>query len=156
MELLIQHNLWQFLSALKSEKHPLVLWIDAIYIKQADIEERNKQVAVMGDIYWTASAVRAWLGLEGDESRIASRLAGAPQLSARLAEIRELKTSPRTPHIIPFNHEHDSENGLNRISAVQLERSLDALGHRSYWTRIRIVQEILLADSCIYTVDRML
>ncbi|KAF4470942.1 heterokaryon incompatibility [Fusarium albosuccineum] len=45
-----------------------VLWIDAICIDQtaAGTDERNTQVAMMGDIYSAASNVLVWLG-EGDD-----------------------------------------------------------------------------------------
>ena len=38
-----------------------LLWIDAICINQTDIDERNAQVAIMGDIYKEASRVLVWL-----------------------------------------------------------------------------------------------
>jgi len=39
------------------------LWIDALCINQADFEERNSQVLLMGNIYSSASEVLIWLGL---------------------------------------------------------------------------------------------
>jgi len=38
------------------------LWIDAIYINQADVNERNHQVAQMQEIYAGAKEVIVWLG----------------------------------------------------------------------------------------------
>jgi hypothetical protein len=39
------------------------LWVDALCIDQADFEERNSQVLLMGNIYSSASEVLIWLGL---------------------------------------------------------------------------------------------
>jgi hypothetical protein len=47
---------------------PILLWVDAICINQQDVEERNSQVLMMGDIYRHAVSVLAWLGPEADKS----------------------------------------------------------------------------------------
>ncbi|KAH8787831.1 heterokaryon incompatibility protein-domain-containing protein [Diaporthe sp. PMI_573] len=41
------------------------LWVDAICINQQDTAERNRQVALMGEIYTGARYVLTWLGLPG-------------------------------------------------------------------------------------------
>lgn len=46
-----------------------VLWIDSICIDQTSNEERDKQVAMMADIYKQASEVIVWLGEEDETSR---------------------------------------------------------------------------------------
>ena len=46
--------------------HARVLWIDAICINQADLDERSSQVALMADVYRRADRVIVWLG-EGNE-----------------------------------------------------------------------------------------
>ncbi|KAI8219941.1 hypothetical protein K4K54_009024 [Colletotrichum sp. SAR 10_86] len=43
------------------------LWADALCINQYDIEERNQQVAMMGELYSSASVVLSWLSsVDGD------------------------------------------------------------------------------------------
>jgi hypothetical protein len=49
----------------------IALWVDAVSINQSDVEERNQQVAMMRDIYASATDVIIWLG-EGDEVSIAA------------------------------------------------------------------------------------
>lgn len=52
-------------SALRHLRRPdemRILWIDAVCINQADVAERNAQVAMMQDIYRGAKMVVAWLG----------------------------------------------------------------------------------------------
>ena len=56
-------------SALRSLRHydqQRVLWIDAICIKQADVEERNQHVLLMGEIYTEAQQVVVWHSLEDE------------------------------------------------------------------------------------------
>jgi len=53
------------LAALRRVRDPsdtVTLWVDAIYIDQTNVLERNSQVAAMGDIYRHAELVIFWLG----------------------------------------------------------------------------------------------
>jgi hypothetical protein len=59
---LIRKNLFNALLHLRL-KRPRALWIDAICINQADIQERNAQVSLMAFIYRRATRVVVWLGL---------------------------------------------------------------------------------------------
>ncbi|KAJ3549234.1 hypothetical protein NM208_g611 [Fusarium decemcellulare] len=52
----------QVLRRLRSTNEPLIIWIDAVCINQADLEERAHQVTLMSRIYSLASTVRIWLG----------------------------------------------------------------------------------------------
>ena len=45
-----------------------ILWIDAICINQTDFDERNRQVAMMADIYGMTSTNLIWLGEDDDIS----------------------------------------------------------------------------------------
>lgn len=60
----ITSNLDTALRHLRLQTGPRTLWVDAICINQADVEERNQQVALMRDVYTMASQVIAWLGEE--------------------------------------------------------------------------------------------
>ncbi|KAK0630416.1 heterokaryon incompatibility protein-domain-containing protein, partial [Bombardia bombarda] len=44
---------------------PLRIWIDAVCINQLDVQERGRQVGLMGDICSRARAVHIWLGTAG-------------------------------------------------------------------------------------------
>ncbi len=57
----IRENLWSFLWHLRSEENSQMLWADAICINQNDVQEKNFQVTLMGQIYERAEAVYAWL-----------------------------------------------------------------------------------------------
>ncbi|KAK5721830.1 hypothetical protein LTR15_006423 [Elasticomyces elasticus] len=58
----ITRNLWSALRRSRSTTVPVRLWIDQISIDQQNIDERNRQVRVMSNIYSLAWDVRIWLG----------------------------------------------------------------------------------------------
>lgn len=60
----------RFLKRKRGDPPLLPLWVDSICIHQADVDERNAQVAMMGDIYSKASYVLVWLRpeFEGSDS----------------------------------------------------------------------------------------
>ncbi|KAI0835056.1 hypothetical protein F5Y06DRAFT_143198 [Hypoxylon sp. FL0890] len=60
----IRKNLNDALRALRHPSETRTLWADALCINEADHEERNSQVALMGLLYWSASRVNIWLGLD--------------------------------------------------------------------------------------------
>lgn len=64
--MMITENLSEALLALCLDDKPRYLWVDAICINQSNIEEKNHQVAQMGDIYRNAEKVIVWLGLQQD------------------------------------------------------------------------------------------
>lgn len=51
----VRENLWNYLAQARHEGYVDALWIDAICINQDDLDERSKQVAIMGQIYSKAS-----------------------------------------------------------------------------------------------------
>ncbi|PVH79250.1 HET-domain-containing protein [Cadophora sp. DSE1049] len=59
----VRKNLALALVHLRHTSEERVLWIDAICINQADLEERNRQVELMSYIYARAKRVLVWLGI---------------------------------------------------------------------------------------------
>lgn len=59
-----------------------VIWADGICINQGDIAERKRQVAMMGDIYSTASRVVTYIGPRAGDS--AAAIAFARQLRSQV------------------------------------------------------------------------
>lgn len=47
-----------------------MIWIDAIFINQSHVQERNQQVSLVGDIYQNARQVFIWLYEEADDSHL--------------------------------------------------------------------------------------
>lgn len=60
----ITSNLDIALRHLRLHADSRTLWVDAVCINQADVDERNQQVALMRDVYTKACQVIAWLGEE--------------------------------------------------------------------------------------------
>lgn len=58
----ITASLWRALRRLRLKEQPRTLWADALCIDQKNIEEKNKQVPMMGEIYGAADRVNVWLG----------------------------------------------------------------------------------------------
>jgi len=113
----VQKNLSRALKALRFESVEQTFWIDALCINQEDKIEKNHQVPLMGEIYRGAHLVRVWLG----KSRYGS--------SEAIAFLQRLAGPD-------YGHHQRSANPWE---------SLLGLCCRKYWTRIWIVQELLLA-----------
>ncbi|WYZ46683.1 hypothetical protein EsH8_IX_000908 [Colletotrichum jinshuiense] len=117
----VTRNLQVALQHLRREDKEVTLWVDSICINQADIVERNAQVARMDSIYSQAEWVRIWLGEASENSE------KAMQLLNDCAEIS------------------GSYNVILRIIGDETgTRALTELLHRPYWTRMWVFQEIVL------------
>ena len=121
----VRQNLYDFCSICMVRKDYPLLWIDAICIDQASIAERKHQVAIMGDIYRRAKRVYAWLG-QGDFY---------------------------SDWYLDYMSRYSAKSlmrylGRRRISIgkeLRFEQGRESVNSRSNWSRIWIVQEIMLA-----------
>ncbi|KAH8594517.1 heterokaryon incompatibility protein-domain-containing protein [Bisporella sp. PMI_857] len=117
----VRQNLRAALEAIRDEVKPRTIWIDALCINQKDIHERNKQVANMGKIFRHATKVLVWLGEAADDSDLL------------------------------FDHISAEEDGWGYEWVGPLDsRSAEAMLAfycRSYWKRVWVIQEILIATS---------
>lgn len=122
--ILTRKNLSEFLRSLCiALKEPIRVWVDFLCINQHDLGERNSQVAMMGQIYMAADSVYAWLGGETLESeRIFDFIHHAKDLRARGTPYREI-----------YNSNPEALYALTDLIA------------RPYWTRLWIIQDIVLA-----------
>jgi len=127
-------NLRDALIAIRSEPQisSSSVWADAVCINQHDIKERNKEVKRMFEVYRRASRVVIWLGYvpttwnffgmktTGDINKIVPRL-----LMKRSADSEVM---------------HPGECTNDEILTTV------AILDRPYWTRIWILQELVMAD----------
>ena len=60
----VRYNLWALLWQYQRSGCKECLWIDALCIDQGRLEERNHQVAIMGQTFSSAELVIVWLGFE--------------------------------------------------------------------------------------------
>lgn len=119
----VRLNLYKLLRAFRRPEQCRTLWLDAICIDQSSLVERNHQVGLMGQIFSKAVGVDTWIDfldtLPNDLDL---------QTMPRLAE--EIRKGLR----VPTSAEEDA------ICAF-----IKAFQRNAYWTRIWIVQELLLA-----------
>lgn len=119
----IRKNLWRFLDQAKQLGSHLFgsLWIDALCINQSNSEERTRQVNLMTKIYSAAREVVVWLGPAHGESDMAMR-----ELSKSISYWR-------------------AKSHLSKIWNRPAGSAIRRLCTRRYWTRLWILQELLLA-----------
>lgn len=152
--LYVRQNLWLFLETLReTEENNSLLWIDQICIDQGHVEERTHQVQLMGKIYSKADCVLAWLGsstgvrtdiLPAIEKHTVYR--DDDSANSFLGFGDDCETDPcaacsfradELAQICPWFH-------------VVEPRTLLDISEVSYWTRLWIVQENVLAQNVIY------
>ncbi|KAM0512083.1 hypothetical protein ACHAPE_009231 [Trichoderma viride] len=123
----IRQNLYDFLEILSQSAYKDEwLFIDAICIDQGNILERNAQVQRMGDIYRQAQVVLVWLGPATSESDAIFNMCETQIVSAEGDALAAISW----------------EGGVGD--------ALETIYQRSYWTRLWIIQELLLARSIVF------
>lgn len=85
--------LWQFRESAKKR----IVWLDAICINQEDLDEKNQQVRMMGEIYRRAARVLAWAGGQSEGSRRALRTVWMAQARLRALVTRLWLRMPTDP-----------------------------------------------------------
>jgi len=129
----IGNNLAAFLrSARNKQTESRQIWIDAICINQKDISERNAQVLRMRRIYRRADQVVIWVGSAANRGDMAVRF---------LRQVFE--NCPRGGEAAWFKRLM-KDNDLS----LQWKAIAGFLG-RAWWTRIWIVQEVVLAKEAL-------
>ena len=177
----VRKNLKQCLLHLRHRQLSICFWIDAICVNQADLAERGQQVALMGAIYGNAMLVVAWLGAEPApcNDRLTTMLnwrmaqwleefvSAAQKCSTTvqaLAQPAFLETSSIAPELLREQwaylatvkgclkkFEFDRGDPTEVLEAWNF--ILDIV-FRSYWSRIWILQEVLLAKRLLLCFGR--
>lgn len=125
----VRKNLWDFLNVIR-EQPGMSFWIDALCINQNDLEERNQQVRIMGQIFQSAAMVLSWLGAANPEVEQAFDLMSSVWSSSPSED-----ESDRLPALRPDQSEDD------------MWRCVAELCVYPYWNRVWVVQEILLSTN---------
>ncbi|KAL5316720.1 hypothetical protein ACEPPN_015771 [Leptodophora sp. 'Broadleaf-Isolate-01'] len=153
----VRQNLWLALRSLKDQTRPV--WIDALCINQRDDEEKNSQVGQMGRIYQRASRVIAWLGPEDDE------IAGASTAAFSLANFlhgTSVSTRycyrPETGFWRPYKYPTPATPSRPNVPVTYQHHGWAALHsfcQKSYWSRLWITQELVLASCITVKIGRL-
>jgi hypothetical protein len=110
------------------------VWIDSICINQSDRSEKEMQIPLMTTIYKSATRVVAFPG-DGDKADMALDFVG------KLADhIRKRMLPTIFPQLDRSNHFHFRDQSDSWRSFMSL------LG-REFWTRVWIIQELVMAES---------
>ncbi|KAK3900964.1 heterokaryon incompatibility protein-domain-containing protein [Staphylotrichum tortipilum] len=123
------------------------LWVDAICINQSDNAEKAYQVTGMAELYSYAEQVLVWLGEAGGESDLVCDL--LPGLTDRIWALQGEDGQGWRP----MGTEEIVASGLPPAEDV-LWRAALALYGRGWFQRMWIVQEIVLAPSCVFLCGR--
>lgn len=119
----VRENVWQLLRELRTTYPAENFWIDAVCINQLSKSEKSWQVAFMKSTYAAAAQVIVWLGPEYGLSGLAMYY-----LASRIAPGQTLSSSSTLA-----------------LPTQAQTRALLKLFSRPLWTRIWVVQEIMLA-----------
>jgi hypothetical protein len=133
----VRINLFHALQYMRDISNVRTFWIDALCINQTDVDERNKQVLRMRDIYAIATAVEVWLGLADPDDPPAMEL---------VQNLGAVVSDPEEPLARGFYSDYE-EQFLEQFenSTPQTIKAMAQLFKRPWWTRIWVVQELSLA-----------
>ncbi|KAL8393711.1 hypothetical protein RB595_003449 [Gaeumannomyces hyphopodioides] len=145
--LLVTPNCEAAMRRMRGDSKPIELWIDSICINQSAeaVEERNGQVALMGEIYKSARMVAIWLGEDDTKFKLL---------------VERLRPILHWTH--PFYHPDDirkqwdieamMESTVKHLELMEkdIHSSVDdpfaALFERSWFSRMWVVQEVALSS----------
>jgi len=153
--LLITTNCEGALNYLSREMSPDFLWVDSICIDQTNIDERNKQVGLMAEIYRKAKNVFIWLGQGDEESAIAmetlEELAQLAKLSPEAVEwkFKKMQESTRSQVLTRFKKAGIPLGSLLPEAYLPWLHLMNAISGRSWFQRIWTLQEIVLAKEAV-------
>ncbi|KAK8039850.1 hypothetical protein PG993_008261 [Apiospora rasikravindrae] len=135
----------------KARDGPSLIWADAVCINQKDLAERGQQVAMMGLIYSKASRVISWLGHSDDSTESGFKLIKACARHVQDTRRQEGKY-PESDVVmdardLAFLREQSEFHEQNhaRYARNKAWNAIDDLNQNVYWTRIWIIQEVVLA-----------
>ncbi|KAK7996380.1 Delta-aminolevulinic acid dehydratase [Apiospora arundinis] len=135
--LLITPNCKAAVERLRHEDKPRMLWIDSICIDQENVEECSNQVKLMTSIYRAAKTVVMWLGEEKPNSQLAFNC--IPTLAHAYEQSEKGESHLKKELLL---------QATNAIQSKELViKGWAELSRRSYFQRVWIFQEIILAGS---------
>ena len=123
------------LSQFRQQNAPIALWADQLCINQNDVIEKSHQIRLMATIYQQARRVKVWLGKAGPRN-------------AELMRFLAGETFASINGATPFQEARNAS----------FYALLTILLSRPWWTRVWVLQEVILArEAQIYSgVDHIL
>ena len=136
-EIFVRENLFAALRRLRCSDRPRSIWIDALCINQADVEEKNHQVALMGSIYSNVKEVVIWLGEEEADDALA--------FDTIILLERIFEDEPDESDLILRAMSSKGGPGEIPVFGDNAWQALRALLEKRWFSRAWIVQEVALA-----------
>ncbi|CAL8580905.1 hypothetical protein XPA_006621 [Xanthoria parietina] len=144
----VRANLATALRHLRYPDRPRTLWVDAISINQADIDERGRQVKRMSQIYPLSENVIIWIGRESEDSALALetlRYFGEQVeyiISHRWGDAPNAQELDwwRDGHTLPYDE--------------KTWKSIFSLLHRPWFERVWVLQEALSCNRVLLQCGR--
>ncbi|KAK5081488.1 hypothetical protein LTR70_008559 [Exophiala xenobiotica] len=132
-----------------SENSLSYLWIDQLCIDQCDGQEKNHQVALMGNIYRGAMRTVVWLGPDQNVAKEAFDLIHQTfaVVEREYPDHQNLETFP----IRMFDEELHAERGLP-VEFDGAWAALTALLNRPWFKRLWVLQEVVLSREDAFVV----
>lgn len=128
--LLQTENCWQMLRYARPTRGIRLLWVDAICINQDNDEERAIQVAMMAQIYNNCERTLVYLG---------------PEI---------VKWHPK--HLPERKGLHELADAGQSRNCSEVEDHRKLLESRKYFTRLWIIQEVILSPKLIIPIDNVI
>ncbi|KAI9155431.1 Heterokaryon incompatibility protein [Paramyrothecium foliicola] len=149
------------LRRIRKRRHSRVVWVDQICINQNDLEERGRQVLLMGKLYSRADRVLAWLGDDLGQD-FENMIASLPHWLIGLRNDRSMRNlcltaSVRSPStaisrasyllsgMIPSTRMRLKLRFQESRQVTQLHMALIRFDEIAYWSRMWVLQEFTLA-----------
>ncbi|KAK5688839.1 hypothetical protein LTS10_000817 [Elasticomyces elasticus] len=126
-EVHIRKNLWRFFDRF-SRLHvdwPAFVWVDSLCNNQNNTAEKTRQISQMGRIFYQARKVVVWLGPAYSDSDVAM------EAIANYAAL--------------YQNARKQAKFWSEVSGIAVIR----LSQRAYWTRLWVLQELILAQRII-------
>lgn len=133
----VRLNLWNFLDVSRRQQANTWLFVDAICIDQTNLQERARQVQLMGEIYTSAKQVLIWLGSEDKDIASLMILARNGKLAAGAKAIATFRKNEGTMVWSSVRYTIGSNSGSIDFQQVKtIESGAVAIVSHAYWRRI--------------------
>ncbi|KAH0429960.1 heterokaryon incompatibility protein [Colletotrichum camelliae] len=120
------------------------VWADALCINQSDIEERNQQVSMMGELYSSASVVLSWLSSVDEDLPFIFET-----LDSIFREV-EIENNGEFEAVVSRPQWVQKYAVFARPRMDDWVRGFKNLAELPYWRRVWIFQEVVLSRNLVY------
>lgn len=138
----IKENLDDALRHFRKHHPSVLLWVDALCINQADLDERASQVGLMVYIYRLADGIFAWLGKPKDEGKVRAGMVLMRSLCDHVKAVHETQViDPKIPY---WGQIAGVVDYMPRVQGTGLWYAWEGISEIfscAYWNRLWIQQE---------------